>query len=83
MAGATVETVAGDVAQPRKKKPSAIVDGNMMMRPERRELTRSANRDSRAIKPPPIMNEVMSWNTKSLFTSISTTILRLTSVYAK
>ena len=60
MVGATLATASGERAQPKKKKPSAAVDGIVRTIPAILAFDLSAIKESRAMKPQPTTNEVIS-----------------------
>ena len=54
-------TTSDDNDQPRKKNPSAAVDGNASMIPETLASTFSAIKVRTAMNIPPTMNDVINW----------------------
>lgn len=58
--GAARAIDSAERTQAKKKKPSAIVEGNIIITPAIRFGTRSASVTRRIIKAPPTKNEVTS-----------------------
>ncbi len=60
MAGTISATAFGDSVQPKKKKPSATVVGKARIMPAIFLFAFSAIKESKAMTPPPTINDMMS-----------------------